>query len=190
VNCEQASELAALAASGDVTPAEQRALVSHMAGCGECRAEAQAFEALCGQLAVMREESAPEPVYAAVRARVLGEIGERRVGWAMLSPAFAVVVACTVILAVLLHPKAAVRTQPVDKPAAVMADADIPDIPEAVPAIAAPSLVRKIRHAVAQSKAQEAVEPLVVHWFTDDPDVVIYWIADGRSSKAEKEIIQ
>jgi hypothetical protein len=39
-------------------------------------------------------------------------------------------------------------------------------------------------------KASEPAEPLVVHMFTDDPDVVIYWIADARGSSSKKEIIQ
>jgi anti-sigma factor RsiW len=180
VNCEQARELAALAASGDVTPAEERALACHMAGCGECRAEAQEFEVLCGHLAAMREESAPEHVYAAVRARVLGEIGERhRSGWLAAWPAFAVVVACTVILAVVLHPEARVTNHQVHQPEAVVAETAAP---EEATAIAASPALRRVRRAVKLAKSQEPVEPLVVHMFTDDPDVVIYWIADGRGS--------
>jgi hypothetical protein len=33
-------------------------------------------------------------------------------------------------------------------------------------------------------------EPLVVRMFTDDPDVVIYWIADTRVNKRGKEVTQ
>ncbi len=187
MNCEQARDLAALAASGDVTVAEGRALASHLAGCGECRAEAQAFQALCGQLVAMREESAPDAAYAAVRARVLAEVRERRLGWAILSPAFAAVVACTVVLVVALRPEKTVVTPPAPQPAAVVADAAVH---EETPQIAALPSVRKLRRAVPRAKSQEAIEPLVVHMFTDDPDVVIYWIADGRKSTADKEIIQ
>ncbi len=187
MNCEQARELAALAASGDVTTEEERLLASHMDGCGECRAEAQAFEALRDRLAGMRLQALPDSAYTAVRARVLGKIGERRVGWAILSPAFAVVVACTVILAIVLDPEKPIVTAPARQPAALVAAGGIRDI---TPVIAAPEPARRIRRAARRAKAQDAVEPLVVHFFTDDPDVVIYWIADGRGSTAEKEIIQ
>ena len=183
MNCEQARELAALAASGDVTVAEQRALESHAAECAACRAEVVAFEALWGQLASMREESAPDHAYAAVRARVAAEIGDRqRRNWLAAWPAFAAVLACSVVLVVLLRPEAPVATQPAELPTRPVVA--VVDVPAPTPS------VRQTRRPVARVKAQAPGEPLVVRLLTNDPDVVIYWIADGKRRESEKEIIQ
>lgn len=188
MNCEQARDLAALAASGDLMPGEREALDAHNAVCGECCAAANAFAELCGQLAAMREESAPGHVYTAVRSRVVAEIGERRrPGWAAAWGAFAAVVACSVVLVVTIHHEALVVNQPVQQPAAAVAVANIPDD---APIMTPPSQPRRARKPVARAAAQESNDPLVVHMFTDDPDVVIYWIADARGNRAQKEIIQ
>jgi hypothetical protein len=37
---------------------------------------------------------------------------------------------------------------------------------------------------------REPEEPLVVHLFTSDPDVVIYWVADAKVKSSKKEIVQ
>jgi len=183
VNCEQARELAALAASGDVTPVERRDLDAHAAGCAECLAEVCAFEALCGQLGSMREMTAPEPVYSAVRARVVAELGERRrSGWLAAWPAFVAVLACSLVLVVLLRPEAPVVSQP-----PVVAVANVPEqmpVPESAPS------VREIHRPVARVKAQVPGEPLVVRLITNDPDVVIYWLADAKRGESKKEIMQ
>ena len=190
MNCEQACDLAALAASGDLTTAEQRALELHVAGCSECRSEAIAFDELRAELAGMRTESAPEHVYAAVRARVAGEIvNSRRPGWLTAWPAFVAVLACSVMLVVLLRPEGSVST-----PQAA------PHVPETLPAIAgmqyelpevpAPPLPRRVRRAAEPAVSQEPDQPVVVHMFTDDPDVVIYWIADAKRPRTKKESMQ
>jgi hypothetical protein len=186
VNCEQASGLVALAASSDVTPEERRALESHAAGCAECRAEASAFEALCGQLAAMREEAAPGHAYAAVRARVVAEVNlRRRQGRVAAWAGFAAVVACSLILVVALHHEAPITAQP-----PVPVRAAVADVPDEVPAIVAPSANRRIRKVAMGVETQESGEPLVVHMLTSDPDVVIYWIADAKGKRSSKGVIQ
>jgi hypothetical protein len=186
MNCEQARELAALAASGDLTPMELSTLESHTADCSECGAEAAAFEELCGQLSAMRED-APGHVYSAVRARVAAEILDRnRSRWFAMWPVFAAVVTCALVLAIVLLRRESPQVERPSPPASVeVAAAQI-----APPDVFAPWPKRRVRRTAARVATPVPDEPLVVHMFTDDPDVVIYWIADARGKRSEKEIIQ
>jgi anti-sigma factor RsiW len=103
MNCEEAWVAAALAASGDATQAELRTLETHTAGCAACLAEVAGFETLCSQLHQMREVSAPDSVYAAVRARVVSEIqwrettGRRCRRWVLAWSPLAASAACGII---------------------------------------------------------------------------------------------
>lgn len=188
MNCEQAQELAILAVSGDVTLPEQIELDAHLSGCLACADEVRIFEELRSQLTDLHEEEAAAPLYAAVRAGVMAEIEVRkRSGWLAAWPAFAAMIACTLILLVTLHPQARVA-----KPASlktVIVPAAVTDLSEA--AVPAPAEV--LRHPTRKKQARAATEhsePLVVRMFTDDPEVVIYWIADARTDREGKEIIQ
>ncbi|HVW10080.1 MAG TPA: zf-HC2 domain-containing protein [Bryobacteraceae bacterium] len=178
MNCEKTCELIALAASGDVTAAERTAIDRHLANCAICREEAAAFAALTGELAAMRDESAGEGVFSAVRACVLKEIsGSRRPICLKAWPAFAAAIACTAILVVLLRP---VPTPPQPLPEVREAEPSVslPAVPETAPARAAKPHVTPIH---------KQSEPLVIQMLTDDPNVIIYWIADARGGRAGKE---
>jgi anti-sigma factor RsiW len=186
VTCEQARDLAALAASGDITQAELSALESHNAICSKCRAETEAFEIMCGQLAGMREESAPEHVYSAVRARVAAEISHRRrPGWTAAWVGFAVAATSGLLVAIMLRFPAPVVKQPV-----ASAPVEAASVQTDSPDVFVPSPKRRVRRTAMRTKAPVPAEPLVVHMFTSDPDVVIYWIADARGISSKKEIIQ
>jgi len=187
VNCEKARGLAVLSASGDLTPMEQSALESHTAGCAGCRADTDAFAALCGQLAAMRDVSAPEHVYCAVRARVAAEIYDRdRWRWFAMWPAFAAVVTCGLVLIIVQLRRESMVVKQLPAPARVEIAAVDPEPPAAF----APPPKHRVRKAAARIAAPVSDEPLVVHMFTDDPDVVIYWIADARGKRSEREIVQ
>jgi anti-sigma factor RsiW len=190
VNCEQVRCLAALAATGDVTQPERRALESHVGGCVECQSESEAFEALCDELAAMRVESAPAYVYAAVRAHVIAELSEQRdSGWFGVWPAFAAVLACSLVLAVAIHYQVPLAEQPLAHSAAV-APIFVASMAESISKASPPELRRRIRRAVAPPKLPEPQEPVVVQMFTSDPDVVIYWIADNQRKSSKKETLQ
>lgn len=177
MTCEQARELAALAVSGDVNAAERRALDLHNSGCAECRAEAEGFEDLLLELGAMRGDALPESAGAALRARVLAEIpNRRRPGWLVAWPAFAAVLACSAVLVVVLRP---VATVPPPAPPAAPLVASVPIIPP--PVEGAP--VKP--HKAVRPRPSEPEEPTVVHMFTSDPDVVIYWIADVDRKSSE-----
>lgn len=186
MNCEEACVAAALAASGDATPAELHALATHTAACAACLAEVAGFEALRGQLHAMRETSLPDSAYAAVRARVVSEIDERRRRrWVLAWSSLAAAAAYCIVAAFALHrgePVAAVRT-----PAAPVVIASIDGNELGIPA---PPVPRRVRRVVKRTAPREPEAPIVVHMFTSDPDVVIYWVADAKVQSSKKEIVQ
>jgi anti-sigma factor RsiW len=180
MNCERACELIALAASGDVTLAEQAAIDRHMTSCAACREEATAVGVLTDELAAIRGDSLPESAFAAVRTRVVEELASRRkLAWLRAWPAFAAAMACTAIVAVLLRPvttppplpveQAEVLPQPLEQPSAA---------PPVAPVHSAKPRVTRIHKPSG---------PLVIQMLTNDPNVVIYWIADARDGRAGKE---
>jgi anti-sigma factor RsiW len=187
-SCEQARELAALAPSGDLTPVELCALDMHLGTCAECREAANALEALYGQLSTMQNVQVPDYAYASVRTKVMAGIKiPRRPGWLAAWPAFAAALACTVALVALLQPRLPVETA--SRPSASQAPVEVASVDSPAPSFTAAS-PRKPRPVVTRQKSQQSTEPLVVQMFTDDPDVVIYWIADASPNRSEKETIQ
>jgi hypothetical protein len=117
--------------------------------------------------------------YAEVRSRVLGEIRRRRlVRTAMYAAAAAVVIlACGLwawrISRVEPAPPAVARVL-TPAPPALEAPTPITALPVRHPA-------RRVRPRPApEPKREEPVEPLLVKLETPDPDVVIYWIVEGK----------
>ena len=186
MNCEEAYVVAALAASGDAAPADLHAFKTHAAACAACRAEAVAFEILRGQLLSLRETAAPDSAYAAMRARVVSEIdgGRRTRHWVLAWSSLAAAV-CGVIAAFTLHRAAPLVAVPLPTAPVVMAS-----IQNDEPRISPPPEPRRIRRAARRIVSREPEAPIVVHMFTSDPDVVIYWIADAKVKKSKKEIVQ
>jgi len=177
--------VAALAASGDATPEEFRALKTHTAVCAACQAELAGFEALRGRLQTLRDEGLPDSAYAAVRARVVSQIagrGRRRWVWAWASLAAA---ACGVIAAFAVH-----RAAPVAEMRQSAAPVEIASVQENEPLVPAPQAPRRIGRAVRRIVTREPEAPLVVHMFTSDPNVVMYWVADAKVRSSNKEIVQ
>jgi hypothetical protein len=163
-----------------------------MNGCAECQSESEGFDDLCDELASMRLETAPAYVYAEVRAYVIAELGEQTGrGWFGAWPAFAAVLACSLVLAVAIHYQVPLAGQPVAQTAAV-APVLVASMAESIFKDPVPEPRRRIRRAVAPAKLPEPhpQEPVVVQMFTNDPDVVIYWIADNERKSSKKEILQ
>jgi len=180
MNCERACELIALAASGDANLAEQAAIDRHMTSCAACREEAAAFAALAAELAAMRGASLPESAFAAVRTRVAEEIVSRRKPvWIRAWPAFAAAMACTAIVVVLLRPVTAPSPLPVEQ-------AEVLPAPLEQPLAASPAAPLHSAKRRA-TRIHKPSEPLVIQMLTNDPNVVIYWIADARDGNAGKE---
>jgi anti-sigma factor RsiW len=183
MTCKDWEERIALHAGGDLPAAEAAEVEAHLEACDECRGVAVAFGAGLELLREAHREPLGEAHYAAVRARVLSELQrERRPVWRRIWVCGLVAVAAAAIL--LLWPR------PVHTPArieiAVIRPA-APNIERPRPVAPAPvmrprraaSLVRRVpREAAVSEPEKRPVEPLVVKLLTDDPNVIIYWIAD------------
>ena len=130
----------------------------------------------------MLREAHREPLdeahYAAVRARVLAELGrEKRPAWRRIWVGGLVAAAAAVVL--LLWPRAVQTPERIEmavsRPAA-------PQIEEPRPAHVTHRRRARMAPPSAAVSAPEKppTEPLVVKLLTDDPNVVIYWIADSK----------
>jgi anti-sigma factor RsiW len=193
MNCRDWEERIALDAGGDLPPDDVVDLDRHLAGCAACRETAASY----GQgLALLREahaEPIPEAHYAAVRARVLAKLEGRQPAWRRLwayglaTAAVAVVVATLWLRPVsrpVPPPEVAVVRPPVpvgqaSRPAFLLSGGAVSKKrlrkagQEARPTSLAQSLV-----AQPNPSEPQPAEALVVKLFTDDPSVIIYWIAD------------
>lgn len=131
-------------------------------------------------------EEIPEAHYAAVRARVLAQIAAGRKPVAWWKWAACGLAAALVLAAFVARPKHAVEVRPVARQLTA-AVREAPSEP-AVPAVASPEPAAPARKASRRPAAAVtyrvvgppvAQQPVVVKMLTDDPDVVIYWIASG-----------
>ncbi len=124
-------------------------------------------------------EEIPEAHYAAVRARVMAQIAVERKPFAWWKWAACGLAAALVLAVFAARP----RHSAVVRPAAPQMTAMAPEAPPA-PEPPAEPVLRPRRRTVAVSRYRVvgppvAQPPLVVKMLTDDPDVVIYWIASG-----------
>jgi anti-sigma factor RsiW len=182
MNCAHWEERIALYMGSDLPPAEAAEVERHLAECAGCQLFASGMRE---SLAVLREAHGDEPgeaAYAAVRARVLGELQRPARGWWFgLAAAMA---AAALLLALWMRPvkRPAIARHAPPAPQQVVVPA-----PAVVPELAVVPVVHHPRHhkaPVVKTAAQKAPalpeKPLVVKLVTDDPDVVIYWITDTR----------
>jgi hypothetical protein len=191
VNCTDWEERVSLYAGGDLAAAEALDVERHIAGCAACQL---VLSGVREGLELLREahdaEIAPAHL-AAVRARVLAQLGRERVLWWRVW-LFGLALGTAALIAALAvwpgrQPGTPETTMPAPPQLAVH-HAPPPDValvpPEAaMPADAAPlRRVRSVRRKPRKLAPRNSgpAEPLVVKLVTDNPDVVIYWIADKR----------
>ena len=156
MNCVEWEQRIALAAGGDlVDPAVDR----HVADCPGCQLLLSGLRQTLSDLRNAPDEISPAH-YAVVRARVLAEVARPRRRALWLLP----ILAAPALL--LLRPLPNVEPLPA----------------RAIVAPPAPPLT-VLRSAPAARKPKP--EPLLVKLETDNPDVVIYWLAEstGESPK-------
>lgn len=197
MSCREWEEKIALFEGGDLAAGEAAEVERHLAECSGCR---EAAEAVGWSLDLIRQ-AGHEPIapahFAAVRARVLAELeAEPRPAWRrawVWGLAGAVV-----LLGVLVMPRPAGRTTGRSAPSALVArQASLPALsqPADQPKVYGPATPGRTavnrraavprRHAVsAQARTEEEGTPggpphqVLIKLLTDDPDVIIYWIAD------------
>ena len=151
--------------------------------------EESGYEETLGLLREAHREAIPEAHFAAVRARVLSQLAaERRPWWrGVWAYGFAAAVVAAMLLAA-FWPKHVVQRQtvgqrlpPADRTVEQARSASPPPVLQSVAVRRMPGRRNRPHHNVAPA-AYRVVgppdpRPLVVKLITDDPNIVIYWIA-------------
>jgi hypothetical protein len=146
----------------------------HLETCAECRGFRASLHGVLGVLEEAHQQTLGEAEFAQVRERVRARIVSGRRRWA---PVWAGgLAAAIVLLAVWIGQRDERPVSDRERPVAAVLPAE--PLPEPAPAapveVKRPGRVRRVR------KARPPAEPLTVKLITDDPNVVIYWIIDGK----------
>jgi anti-sigma factor RsiW len=182
MNCKGWEERIALSTGGDLDPAVEAEVRQHLADCPGCRGFAGEIEDAMGRLRSAHEEPLAAGYYTAVRARVLERLERERSPWRRWVWVVALAGAMAVA-GVFLAQRPAGRPQ---APVAVLRQPEAPAVEARVPELVAPAAPRARKAPPAPAPASHGAEvaalaePLVVKLITNDPDVVIYWIADRK----------
>jgi anti-sigma factor ChrR (cupin superfamily) len=172
MDCSRYESQLALYAGGDLTGREAQELEGHLRVCPGCHELAEGLAQSQAALRRLGEDDVDEEALRQVRRRVMGEVGSRRPSWLYytlgwrygLAAGLAVLVA-----AIALTPRAPTTPSLPPPP--------IPVVELPLPVVAKPRPPAR-RPVVPVKPASAAQEPLVVKMFTDDPDVVIYWLIE------------
>lgn len=173
MNCADWEERIALYTGGDLPDGRTAEVERHLRECAGCQVFASGLRQSLELLRGAHAGDVPAAAYAAVRMRVMGAVERRRrVRWAWARVAVAAV-------AVLLAIGGVNRTMRVEKlPLVALAPPPVPEVPPGTPkhvaSGAAPRRVRPRPHPAAKP------ETVLVKLETDNPDVVIYWIAETK----------
>lgn len=179
MNCANWEERIALYMGDDLGPADAAQVERHLAECAGCQVFASGMRE---SLALLREAHGEEPAaaaYAAVRARVMGEL-ERRPARRWFFGLAAVAAAAALMAVVWMRPakhvERAHREAPLQQREVVVAQPETAIVPVRQPR----PRPRPRRAAMPSMKPSAPDKPLVVKLVTDDPNVVIYWITDTK----------
>jgi predicted anti-sigma-YlaC factor YlaD len=170
MNCSEWEQRIALAAGGDLERAEAVEVETHLAGCADCRSFAEEIAAVRDDLSSFR--AVEDAAVGEARVIVMETLRHRRAVTLSLVKIAAAAIACLVFGWTLLPSReVAVPARP--KTIA----AETPRHVEVQRPVVRQAAVRKHRPPRPPQVAR-AVQPTIVKIFTDDPDVVIVWIAD------------
>ena len=186
MNCSHWEERIALHAGGDLPPAEAVEVERHLRECAGCQVLASGLQRSLALLREAHDEPLAEAHFSAVRARVVAELEqERRRGalWARRRAwGYGLAVVAVALLAMLaLRPGRVPVVANTNRSLTVAALS--PPVAVAREPAAAPPQRRVARRKASRASAPQVVpdrEPLIVKLLTDDPNVVIYWIADRK----------
>ena len=165
MKCSMDETLLALYAGGDLPEREARKVEAHLRSCPACRELAEVLTASQAALHSLRDEVLDASRLAEVRRRVMDRVGSARPAWVYAFrwwQAVPVGLAAAVLVFV-LYPRPEIPPPPAPP---VVAEAPPPEVPKPVP--------------VRPMAAEPPQEPLLVKMFTDDPDVVIYWLIEPK----------
>lgn len=172
MNCPDWEPRIALHAQGDLRAEEAAETARHLASCAPCREFADGVRQSLAMLRAAHDQPIPEAHLAAVRARVLQHVEQPRrpsFRWAWIGG-----LAAAAVLVVL-----AVHSRRVPPPQVTLALPPVPQTPVVLPApVARPSPHKRSAPSYLSRKPRPPQKPLMVKLITDDPNVVIYWIAN------------
>ena len=177
MNCSDWEERIALHAGGDLPSEEAAEVERHLRECAGCQVLASGLKQSLALLKEAHEDPLPAAHFSAVRARVVAELEQARRPmwqWAWSLGLAAALVALLVMLAL----------RPGRTPVAVRSNRSLtvaalspPGVRESV---SAPPPHRRVVRRKVNREPTPQLEPLIVKLQTDDPNVVIYWIADRK----------
>ena len=186
MNCTEYEEQIGLYVEGDLTVPETAELEQHLAschGCSEFAAELRESQSALKQLSL----PAPGPEF---RRGVIDELRGRRDRWRWLAAAAALILMMSAGWRVLNDERSS--PQVASAPAAVTAKTPVGQA-------GGPPLLRQaanrpkraVRKPPPKLKREEvllarSIEPVVVKMLTGDPDVVIFWLMDGKEKGNEE----
>ncbi len=168
MNCSKAERLLALHAGGDLPAEETRKVEEHLRTCLNCQELAKGLAVSHAALKSLHEEELDASRLADVRRRVLDRAAAARPSWLdalrwwHAAPAGLAVAA---VMGIALYPRSDVPLPPE------------PPVIRLVPPVIAKNPPPAIQEP-ERPRAAAPQEPLLVKMFTDDPDVVIYWLID------------
>jgi anti-sigma factor RsiW len=168
MSCKDRELEIALYAGGDLPVEEAAEIERHIAGCEECRELLGVYAASRAELAETAAD-VDEFAVSAVRHRVMAKLRAPRRRFIPVFASAAVTVAAAALVIGIFAPRRHVDTMNLQPPAPAVAHVSIPNHP-------ATERTAVVPHARARRAGPE--EPTVVWLETDDPNIVIYWIAD------------
>jgi hypothetical protein len=165
MNCQEWEERIALYAAGDAGAADAAETERHIAGCAGCQVF---WSGMKQSLEWLREEHR-EPIapahYAAVRARVMAQLERGRALWwrQVWVYGLGIAAALVMVMALRLH-------------------VESPRVAIVMPAAVVKSAADAGRGAGSRPGVlpHRQAETILVKLETDNPDVVIYWIAEKK----------
>jgi Putative zinc-finger len=161
MNCVEWEERVALYAGGDLAAEEAAGVERHLGECAGCQVFASGMRQALETMREAHREIPVEAHFAAVRARVMERIASpRRAIWWYAAAAAAILI---MVLAVRFE----WQPVPPDPVAVVQAPA---------PPAGALVIPKRPERVIRRPKTKQVMIRLV----TDDPDVVIYWIAEQK----------
>jgi len=171
MTCGEWEERVALYAGDDLAPDDAQAVEQHVAECAGCQV---LLSGLRESLALVREAHG-EPIesghFAAVRARVLAEIEGGRARWWRFAWIYTMAAAAVVLVAVLWPRGEEHLALPMPLAPPAPAIARVEELKPIAPAH---------RASAARVASTEPAETVLMKIETDNPDVVIYWIAESK----------
>ena len=178
MNCRDWEERIVLHAGGDLPSAEAAEVERHLRECAGCQMLASGLKQSLALLKEAHDEPLAPVHFSTVRARVMAELEQKRRplwAWAWSFGLAAAVVALLVMLAQRpgRTPERRAPVVAVNHPPVVVAR--WPVVPPPPPH---PRVARRVARPIMPDTPNP--EPLIVKLQTDDPNVVIYWIADRK----------